>query len=401
MTTGSLFGWRGSPVLSANHFSNTLLAKQFPRPLKKALGLWVHVFIAQPGEFLQLGPLGRVQMGRHLDVHPHVQIAHLIALNIFHAFAFEPENGSRLCARCNSDVRLALQRWHLDLRAQRGLDEVDWHFANQVVAVALKNFVRPDVQDDIKISRRPAPNAALAVAGRAQARACVHARRNLNLDFRGVLASPGAVARAARFFNHASGPVATRTGLGDTENAAGTDDLPASAAGRARLRRRARFRAGAAARLARLQFGDRDLFFAAEHGVLERNLHVVTKVGAALRPGGITPFAAEQFVEDAAGAAAEDFAENLERIVESAAARPSARARSGIESGVAVLVISGALLRVAQRFIGFTQFFELFLGGLVARIFVGMIFAGQFPVGLLDFVLTGVALHAEDLEIGR
>src|SRR6266566_1936298 len=154
--------------LCKSFFLGESSAKQFPRPLKKALGLWIHVFIAQPGEFLQLRPLGRVQMGRDLDVHPHVQIAHLIALNIFHAFAFEPENGSRLCARWNSDVRLALQRWHLDVRAQRGLDEVDWHFANQVVAVALKNFVRADVQDDKKISRRPAPNAALAVAGRAQ-----------------------------------------------------------------------------------------------------------------------------------------------------------------------------------------------------------------------------------------
>jgi hypothetical protein len=45
-----------------------------------------------------------------------------------------------------------------------------------------------------------------------------------------------------------------------------------------------------------------------------------------------------------------------------------------IEGGVAVLVISGALLRVAQRFIRFTQFFELFLGSLVARVLVGMMF---------------------------
>src|SRR5207249_9271485 len=111
------------------------------------------------------------------------------------------------------------------------------------------------------------------------------------------------------------------------------------------------------------------VFFAAEHGVLEGNLQIVAKVGAALRPGGIMSLGAEQFVEDAAATAAEDLAKNFKRIVEPTAAKPSAGARSGIESGVAVLVVSRALLRVAQYFIGFPQLFELFLSGLVARIF--------------------------------
>jgi hypothetical protein len=57
--------------------------------------------------------------------------------------------------------------------------------------------------------------------------------------------------------------------------------------------------------------------------------------------------APEQFVKDVSGAAAaENLAENLERIVEPA--RPT---RSGsharVKGGVAVLVIGGALLRLA------------------------------------------------------
>jgi hypothetical protein len=186
--------------------------------------------------------------------------------------------------------------------------------------------------------------------------------------------------------------------LCDAEYAARADDLPAPATGRTGLRGRARFGAGTAARLARLQFRNRNLLFGAQHGLLEGNLHVVTKVGAALRPGGITPLAAEQLVEDAARAAAKDFAENFKRVVESAAAKTT-RARARVKGGVAVLVVSGALLRVAQRFIGFAQFFELLLGSLVARILVGMIFDGQFPIRLLDFLLAGVAVHAEDLVV--
>ena len=85
--------------------------------------------------------------------------------------------------------------------------------------------------------------------------------------------------------------------------------------------------------------------------------------------------------------------------MKSPAAKPAPGARPGIEGGVAVLVVSGALLRVAQCFVSFAQFLELFFGGMISRIFVGMIFDRQFAVGLLDLLLAGGALHAKYLVI--
>ena len=80
-----------------------------------------------------------------------------------------------------------------------------------------------------------------------------------------------------------------------------------------------------------------------------------------------------------------------------AAPRP-ARAR-GIERRMAVLIVGGALLRIAQGFVGLAEFLEFFLGGLVARIFVRVKFHGQLAVSLLDFLVAGVAVNAQHFII--
>src|ERR1019366_7928216 len=104
----------------------------------------------------------------------------------------------------------------------------------------------------------------------------------------------------------------------------------------------------------------------------------------------------EQPVKNPAATAAEDFAEDVERVVEPAAgglaaARPERR--------VAELVVGGAFLRVGEDLIGFAEFLEAFLGGMVALVFVGMIFDGQFAVGLFELLVGSVAGQAEHLVV--
>ena len=70
-----------------------------------------------------------------------------------------------------------------------------------------------------------------------------------------------------------------------------------------------------------------------------------------------------------------------------------------IEGRVAVLVVGGALLRVAQDFVGFAEFLEFFLGRLVAGILVRMKFDRQLAVGLLDLLDVRGALDAEDFVV--
>ena len=110
-------------------------------------------------------------MRRHFHLDAHVQIALAVALQIFHALALDAEGRAGLRAGGNFDRGPAFQRGHFNFRAERGLDKTHRHFAEQIVAVALENFVRLDVQDHIKIARRPAAKAGLAIAGRTQARA--------------------------------------------------------------------------------------------------------------------------------------------------------------------------------------------------------------------------------------
>ena len=92
---------------------------------------------------------------------------------------------------------------------------------------------------------------------------------------------------------------------------------------------------------------------------------------------------AEDIVENAAASGTpKNFAEDVERVMESAAAAPgSALAR--IKRRMAILVISGALLAIAQGLIGFAQFLETFLGGLIPRVFVRMKFYRELAVSLL------------------
>ena len=83
--------------------------------------------------------------------------------------------------------------------------------------------------------------------------------------------------------------------------------------------------AGAAAGFALVELGDGNFLFAAERGFFERDFQIVAQIIAALRGRRILAAAEESFKN--APAAAEHFAENVERIVEPAAAEAAAPAR--------------------------------------------------------------------------
>src|SRR4029450_4571313 len=85
------------------------------------------------------------------------------------------------------------------------------------------------------------------------------------------------------------------------------------------------FSAAALAFVAGVEFRDFNLFFGAKRRLLQLDLHVVAQIRSA--PPIFCPIAgAEERLEDSAAesTAAENFPENLERIVENAAAKTSA-----------------------------------------------------------------------------
>ena len=71
--------------------------------------------------------------------------------------------------------------------------------------------------------------------------------------------------------------------------------------------------------------------------------------------------------------------------------RPGVEAppETGPRAGVAEPVVGPALLLVLEHLVGLLDLLEALLGGLVARIDVGMELSGQTAVGLLNFGLRG------------
>jgi len=185
--------------------------------------------------------------------------------------------------------------------------------------------------------------------------------------------------------------VALRAALLDREEALLQADLAAALAGRTGFRLRARLGAGALAGLAGFHRRDADLGLGAEGGLFEGDLNVVAQVRTTIdvRPS-------------AACAAAKNFVENSAKGVgESATAAKTAKAAAHaglrINPGVAVLVVGSAFLRIGEDFVGFLRFLEVLFRLGIVRIAVRMVLHGQLAVGLLDFILGGVAVDAEDV----
>ncbi len=205
--------------------------------------------------------------------------------------------------------------------------------------------------------------------------------------------------------DHLARAAALGARLRHLEKAARAEHLSAAAAGRTADGARSRLSAGAFAFLAGVELRDFDLLFTPGSRILEADLHVVAQVGPLLPPiavrAGAAGHAAEDVLEDSAAgtgataARAKDFAEYVEWIVK-------ATARAGIPLGkrlMAIAVVCGALVFIHEDVIRLAQLLEPILGGVIARIFVRMIFHRQLAVGPLDFVPGRIAGNLENLVV--
>ena len=135
------------------------------------------------------------------------------------------------------------------------------------------------------------------------------------------------------------------------KKSAGTNHLSTAATCRTLNRARAWFCAAALAFVASVEFRDLNLFLGAKSCLLQFDLHVVTQIGS-VPPIFCTFAASEECLENSAAesAAAEHLSENLERIVENAAAEASATWR---KRRVAKAIVGSALVGIDQDIIRF------------------------------------------------
>ena len=259
----------------------------------------------------------------------------------------------------------------------------------QVGAVALEERVRAEREEDVEIAGRPAAHAGLAFAGEADAGAVLDAGRDV--DRQRALARDAAGARAGRagIVDHLAAALAAGQVRSSVKKPCAWRMRPAPPQVRAGLRLGAGLGAGAGAGLA----GDRGrhahLRGLAGEGLLERDLHVVAQVGAALAAG-------------RGGRAPPPMPKMSSKISEKAepksAPKPCAAAAL-LEGGVAEAVIGGALVAVLEDLVGLVDFLEAVLAVLVAGIAVGMPLHRELAEGGLELAVVGGALDLEHLVV--
>src|ERR1017187_439275 len=305
-----------------------------------------------------------------------------------------------------------------DLGAQRGLPDRDRHGDFNIVAFGAEKGMGCHFGGDVEIARDGAHGAGVALAGDAQAGTVARAWRNADFHTFGVgdasiAATTGTgVAQLAAAAASRAGEVELH-GAGHLADVSGTLALLAGGfAGAGGT--------GAVAGVADVVAGNIDARLGALNGLPEIDVHDVLEV-AALFGFGVGGFAvtAEELRKDVAEAAgsspfgtapaggcpagAGSEMGEIEAVeIEVGTALPAAsRGARRAGAGKAVvgieteLVVHGTLLGVAQYVVGFLDVFEALLGGLVTRVEVGMVLAGELAIGLADFLRIGFARYAQ------
>src|ERR1700679_690981 len=248
-----------------------------------------------------------------------------------------------------------------------------------MAALALKDGVLADPHLDVQISGRAAVAARLSLA--IQADAVPGIDTGGQRDGQALLLAHAALAKAgiAGIADDLASALASRAGLLDREYGLLHAHLSLAVTGIAGLRGGPLGASRALAGLALRQRGNLYLGFSAEHRLLEIELEFVAQIGAAKHLGA------------AALAAGENVAEHLAENVAECLAGTEAPTAASFETGVPELVVDGALLRVAEDFVGLLRFLEFMFRVRIVWIAVRMIFHGEPAVGLLDIDLGRVS----------
>src|SRR5690606_39147532 len=191
----------------------------------------------------------------------------------------------------------------------------------------------------------------------------------------------------ARVGDSLAAAAAVRARLLHGEDAALHAHLAAPVAGAAGLQPTVLGAAAVAAGAGR-QRGQLDTLLDPGHGLLEVELHDVADVGAAARAACAAAAAAAEDV-------AEDVPEDVAHVAEAGTRAGTAAAHAVLERGMPVGVVQPAPRRVGQHLVGFLALLERLQRRGVPRVAVRVVLHRAAQVGLLQFVVAGVAGNAE------
>lgn len=124
--------------------------------------------------------LPRSELHRRFDHDMAMQVAVVVRTHALDAPAAQAEYLAALGFDRYADLRLSVERGDLQLTAEGGGGEADWHLAVEVVTVALEHGMRAQLNDDEEIASRSAVDPRFALAGKTDAVAIVDTLRDLD-----------------------------------------------------------------------------------------------------------------------------------------------------------------------------------------------------------------------------
>src|SRR5712692_1263829 len=320
----------------------------------------------RPQLFVQLF-LRRAELARHDDPHRHELVAGARALEARHPVARQPEHAAARGRRRDLHRDLALERRHLERRAERRLGGGDRQRQVDVVALALEHRVRGYGHLEVEVAALPGPAAALARD--AHALAAPDAGGNLHVHLAPRPLPAVSVTRGARL----------------------ALDVAAAVTGRARLVEVER--EGAARASERLL--ERDL---------DRRLHVLASAwppGAEPLPGVEAGAAPRAPAAEVAEHGAEELREvsqvaGIALVLDPEPAAISCRTLLDVALPVgAERVVAAALLAIRENLVGLADLLEP-LAGVLGLGDIRVVLARQLPVGGLDRLVVRVPVDTQN-----
>src|SRR4030095_12182017 len=281
-----------------------------------------------------------------------------MSVDVCNPFAAQLEHLPALRAGRHFEMRLAFKRRHIDLPAQSRQRKSNRNLAIEVIVFALKDFMLLDMDDDIKVARRCATDTGFAIVRGTQPRAFPDSSRDFQFDAAEFFHASLPMALWTRLLDDFTGTATAGTGLRNVKKSSRTDHLTTAAAGRTVNRTRPRLSPAAMTLVTGIELLDFNLFFDPESRFFEADLHVVTQIRSALAIFSAPACASKECLENSAAesTSAKDFAENVERIMETT--ETSATRGKG---SVTEAVVGGALIRIHKDIISFPTLLEFFL----------------------------------------
>lgn len=157
---------------------------------EETLGRWRVVFIELIFKRTQELALLLIEVYRGFDRCVNVEIAERFGAQDGHAFAAHAELATRLCSGGDSYLGAATGNGrHFDRAAKSRCCKRNWNLTVEIGAIALKNVMRPDGEEDIEITLRSAAQTGLTFACQTNAGAFFDAFGNVYIE-RTVLFDP-------------------------------------------------------------------------------------------------------------------------------------------------------------------------------------------------------------------